>query len=184
MLFCLFLLHCCFVLYEWINKIIIIFIGLNIFDWRTFLIVWPYIEFYWICQWCFIQSNKISFNFFTQYRACRLIGSRIIESAAYSNQILLVQSYPNSAHKTSVNWIIRLMLSLLCWPKMILLSSGQWIIKLNFLLIIKSFFHFRFKIVTILQDYFKRLLRTKITQMKLCSQKKRTNVLPRFGNIR
>ena len=51
------------------------------------------------------------------------IGSRIIESAAYCNHILLVPLYLNSLHKTSVNWIIRLVLSLLCRPKVILLSG-------------------------------------------------------------
>ena len=63
-----------------------------------------------------------------KYSACRLIGSWIIESAAYWNQILLVPLYLNSAQKTSVNWIIWLLLSLLCWPKLILLSGGHCII--------------------------------------------------------
>jgi len=52
--------------------------------------------------------------------ACPLIRSRLIESAAYCNQIFLVPSYLNSTQKASVNWIIRLLLSLLCWPKVIL----------------------------------------------------------------
>jgi len=38
--------------------------------------------------------------------------------------------YFNSTHNTLVNWIIRLLLSLLCWPKVILLSywlkNCQW----------------------------------------------------------
>ena len=52
-----------------------------------------------------------------------LIGSRIIESVACCNQVLLTRLYLNSAQKMSVNWIIRLVLSLLCWPRMILLSG-------------------------------------------------------------
>ncbi len=35
--------------------------------------------------------------------------------------------YFNSAQNTSVNWIIRLLLALLCWPKVILLSGGHYI---------------------------------------------------------
>ena len=60
----------------------------------------------------------------------RLIGSRVIESTAYCNQISLVPLYLNSTQNTSVNWIIRLLLSLLCWPKVILLSGGHCITKL------------------------------------------------------
>jgi hypothetical protein len=37
------------------------------------------------------------------YSARRLMGSRLIESAAYCNQIWLAQLYVNSAQKTSVN---------------------------------------------------------------------------------
>ncbi len=59
------------------------------------------------------------------YSARRLMGSRIIESAAYCNQILLAKVYINRAQNTSVNWIIRLLLSLLCQPKVILLSGGH-----------------------------------------------------------
>ena len=59
----------------------------------------------------------------------RLIGSRIIESAAYCNQILLVSLYLNSTQNTSFNWIIWLLLSLLCWPEVILLSDGHCIQK-------------------------------------------------------
>ena len=51
----------------------------------------------------------------------RLIGSRIIESAAYCNQIWLIPLYQNSAEKKSFNWIIRLM----CCPKVILQSGGH-----------------------------------------------------------
>jgi len=49
---------------------------------------------------------KVSFFFllFSQYSARRLIGSRIIESAAYSNQILMAPLYFNSTQNTSVNW--------------------------------------------------------------------------------
>jgi hypothetical protein len=62
------------------------------------------------------------------YNARRLIGSRIIESAAYCNQKLLEHLYLNRTQNTSVNWIIRLLLSLLCWPKVILLSGGHCIV--------------------------------------------------------
>ncbi len=59
------------------------------------------------------------------YSARRLIGSRIIESAAYCNQILLDPLYINSSQNTSVDWIIRVLLSLLGRPKVILLSGGH-----------------------------------------------------------
>ncbi len=49
----------------------------------------------------------------SNYSARRLIGSRIIESAAYCNHIMLVPLYLNSTQNSSVNWIIRLLLSLL-----------------------------------------------------------------------
>ncbi len=62
-----------------------------------------------------------------KYSVRRLIGSRIIESAAYCNQIMLFPLYLNSTQKTLVNWIIRLLLSILCWPKVILLSGGHCI---------------------------------------------------------
>ncbi len=55
------------------------------------------------------------------------MGSRIIESAAYCYQILLAHLYTHSAQNTSVNWIIRLSLSLWCRPKVILLSGGHCI---------------------------------------------------------
>jgi hypothetical protein len=45
------------------------------------------------------------------YSARRLMGSWIIESAAYCNQISLAQVYINIAQNTSVNWIIRLFIS-------------------------------------------------------------------------
>ncbi len=60
-----------------------------------------------------------------KYSARRLIGSRLIESAAYCNQILMAPLYFSNTQNTSVNWIIRLLLSLLCWPKVILLSGGH-----------------------------------------------------------
>ncbi len=60
------------------------------------------------------------------YSARRLMGSQLIESAAYCNQILLAQQYINSAQNTSVNWIIWLLLSLLSPPKVILLSGGHF----------------------------------------------------------
>ena len=73
------------------------------------------------------------------YSARCLIGSRIIESAAYCNQIMLVPLYLNSTQNTSVNWIIPLLLSVLHWPKVILLSGGHctfkathfWVSRIN-----------------------------------------------------
>ncbi len=59
------------------------------------------------------------------YCARRLMESRVIESAAYCSQILLAQLYKNGAQNTSVNWVIRLLLSLLCRSKMIPLSGGH-----------------------------------------------------------
>jgi len=59
------------------------------------------------------------------YSARRIIGSRIIESAAYCNQILMGPLYLNCTQNMSVNRIIRLLLSLKCWPKVILLSGGH-----------------------------------------------------------
>ncbi len=44
---------------------------------------------------------------FDNYSAHRLMGSWIIESAAYCSQILLARFYINSAQNTSVYWIIR-----------------------------------------------------------------------------
>ncbi len=67
------------------------------------------------------------------YSARLLMGSRFIESAAYCNQILLAQSYKNSAQNTLVNWIIRLLLSLVCRPKVILLSGWHCISKYSLL---------------------------------------------------
>ncbi len=66
------------------------------------------------------------------YSARRLMGSRIIGSAAYCNQILLAQLYINSAQNSSVNWNIRLLLSLSCWPKVILLSGGHCSTKISY----------------------------------------------------
>ena len=44
-----------------------------------------------------------------------------MESVAYWNQILLIQLYLHSTQKVLRNWIVWLLLSLLCWPKVILL---------------------------------------------------------------
>ena len=52
------------------------------------------------------------FPYELKYSASCLIGSRIIESAAYYNQILLVLLHLNGTQKMLVNWIIRLMLSI------------------------------------------------------------------------
>ncbi len=79
----------------------------------------------WIIQYC-QWTNLFQCIFFnSKYTARRLIGSRMIESAAYCNQKLLAHLYLNSKQNTSVNWIIRLMLSLLCWPKVIVISGGH-----------------------------------------------------------
>ncbi len=67
------------------------------------------------------------FSIFCKYSARRLMESRILESAAYCIQILLARLHIDSAQSTLVNWIIRLLLSLLCWPKVILLSGGHCI---------------------------------------------------------
>jgi len=65
------------------------------------------------------------YRFFSLYSAHCLIGSRLIESAEYCNQILLVPLYLNSTQNASVNWII------LSWPKVILLSGGHCIPRLS-----------------------------------------------------
>ena len=89
---------------------------------------WIFWEEYTLQMYNIIESTIVANKYaIWTYSARRLIGSRIIESAAYSNQILLVPLYLNSTQNTSVNWIIRLMLSLLCWPKAILLSGGHCI---------------------------------------------------------
>ena len=51
--------------------------------------------------------------------------------------MLLVSLFPNSTQNTSVNWIIRLFLSLLICPKVILLSDGHCTILANFILGLK-----------------------------------------------
>jgi hypothetical protein len=66
-----------------------------------------------------------------KYSAKRLIRSQIIESAAYYKK-LLAHLYLNSIQNTSFNWIIRLLLSLLSWPKVILLSGGHCTFKNGF----------------------------------------------------
>ncbi len=62
-----------------------------------------------------------------------MIVSRIIESATYCNQKLLALLYLNSTQMTSVNWIIRLLLSLLCYPKVILLTILEIVIHVSML---------------------------------------------------
>ncbi len=64
------------------------------------------------------------FDLISKYSARRLIGSRLTESAAYCKQKMIAHLYPNSTQNTSVNWIIRLLLSLFWCPKVIL-SSGE-----------------------------------------------------------
>lgn len=65
--------------------------------------------------------------------------SRIIESAVYRYQILMGLSYLTSTQKLLVNWIIWLLLSLLCWLKVILWSGRHfqkkvWNLKAQFVL--------------------------------------------------
>jgi hypothetical protein len=61
-----------------------------------------------------------------KYNARRLMGSFILELAAYCNQILiLARLHRNCVKNTSVNWIIRLLLSLICRPKLIFWSGGH-----------------------------------------------------------
>ncbi len=91
-----------------------------------------------ICLWAtFLRyefSNPIVtiiYIAYIKYSARRLIGTRIIESAAYCNQKLLAHLYLNSTQNTSAYWIIRLLLSLLCWPEVILLSGGHCSINTN-----------------------------------------------------
>ncbi len=58
----------------------------------------------WLQVYIFVF--KIGVRLYTQkfkYSARRLMGSRIIESAAYCNQISLSQVYINRAQNTSVN---------------------------------------------------------------------------------
>ena len=73
-------------------------------------------------------KNNIIIKIQVIYSAHRLIWSRIIESAAYCIQILLVRLYPNSTQKGRLNWISQVLLPLLCWPKVILLCGGHYII--------------------------------------------------------
>ena len=90
-----------------------------------------------------IQKLKISLfwkkyklplqQFHARYSSRRWIGSQIIESSDYCNQTLLVPHYLNSTQNTSVNWIIRILLSLLYWPKVILLGGVHCTLKMSFL---------------------------------------------------
>ncbi len=69
-------------------------------------------ELYWNLKICSCTYNS----------ARRLIGSRIIESAAYLAPLCL-----SISQNMSANWIIWLLLSFLCRPKVILLSGGHCI---------------------------------------------------------
>ena len=72
-------------------------------------------------------SSKIQFlplNWITDNRINRY----------YCNQTLLVPHYLNSTQNTSVNWIIRILLSLLYCPKVNLLGGGHCTLKMSFLL--------------------------------------------------
>ncbi len=64
------------------------------------------------------------------YNARRLLGSLIIESVAYRDQISLAPLYIDNTQNISVKWIIWLLLSLLCRPKAILLSGWHCILLL------------------------------------------------------
>ncbi len=69
--------------------------------------------------------DLINCPIFFKYKARRLMGLQIIGSAAYCNQIWQAHLYINSAQSSSINGIIRLLLSLSFWPKVILLSGGH-----------------------------------------------------------
>ncbi len=73
----------------------------------------------------YLDNNLGGFD--KHLNARHLMGSRLIESAAYCYQIWLVKLYINSAQNTLVNLIIRLVISLLCRPKVILLIGGHCI---------------------------------------------------------
>ncbi len=64
------------------------------------------------------ETKTLCIEFF-RYCARRLIWSRIIESEIGAPFI------PKSTQQMSINWIIRLLLSLSSWPKVILLSGGH-----------------------------------------------------------
>ncbi len=61
-----------------------------------------------------------------KYSDHRLTGSRIIKSVTFCNQKFLALFYLISTQNTSVNEIIRSLLSLLCSPKVILISGGHY----------------------------------------------------------
>jgi len=106
---------------------------------------WLFVPFSFIFSFTTFHSLLMTFSFSIHlryryylfylfyYSARRLIGSLIIESAAYCNQLILVPLYINSTQNTSVNWISRLLLSFLGWPKAILLSGGHCITHFLFL---------------------------------------------------
>ncbi len=72
--------------------------------------------YYHLVFWCFSIQIQVR----------RLIGTRVIDSSAYCNQISLVPVCLNSTRNTFLdNWIIRLLSSILCWPKVILLCGGH-----------------------------------------------------------
>ncbi len=73
-----------------------------------------------------LSSTSLLLTYFVLF-FCYSARSRIIESAACCNQISLASLYINNTQNTSVNWIIRLLLSLLCGLKVILLSGGHYI---------------------------------------------------------
>jgi hypothetical protein len=94
-----------------------------------------YIIFFYVEWKININLYKMCQLILMYYSALRLMGSRIIESAAYWNQILLTQLYIDKAQNKSVNWISRLLLSLLCWSEVILLSGGHCILLKNYIFI-------------------------------------------------
>ncbi len=71
----------------------------------------------------FLQSQL--HNRIISYKTIAHQNAEYTVPAAYYNQNLLAHWYLNSTQNTSVNWIIRLLLWLLCWPKVILLSGGH-----------------------------------------------------------
>ena len=92
----------------------------------------------WISSDITLTNTKGSFYACT----CRSIGSRIIESAVYCNQIPLAPSQLNSSK------IRRLLLSLLCWPKVILLNGGLFISISLAIKVVKQFLKTRIRFIS------------------------------------
>ncbi len=68
------------------------------------------------------MALSLTIKTYLSYHGLRYLVTQS-ESATYCNQILQVPLYLNSTQSTQVNWIIWLLLSLLCRPNVILLSG-------------------------------------------------------------